>query len=277
MNADVKSAARVLDVLELFATADDPLGVTQVARSLEIPKSSAQGLLVTLARRGYLTRLDVGYVLPPELRNGGWVGGARARLLALARPVLERMSRQSGESAFLGVLAGNQIRYLAKSLSSHEVRYDASLSQARPVYCTSIGIVMLAHQGEKDARNLLARTVLRAVTPHTVTDRDAIHAMLDRARRQGYAELQDANVMGASGVSAPVFGPGGEVIAGISIGAPTTRYKQMRRQLIGIVVEEVAALSKRMSGHAAERQPGKGPAAKGANRAAGFGTNPTQE
>jgi len=72
--------------------------------------------------------------------------------------------------------------------------------------------------------------------------------MLERARRNGYAEIRDANVLGASGVAAPVFGPRGEVLAGLGIGAPTSRYRKIRKRLTGIVVEEAAALSRRMAG-----------------------------
>ena len=89
MNDEVKSAARVLDVLELFAASVGALGVSDVARKLGIPKSSTQGLLTTLASRGYLGRQDSAYFLPAERRDGGWVGGLRARLLGLAEPILQ--------------------------------------------------------------------------------------------------------------------------------------------------------------------------------------------
>ena len=252
---DVKSAGRVLDLLELFATSFEPLGVTSVSRSLGIPKSSAQGLLVTLAGRGYLVREGAGYVLPARLRQGGWVGGVRARLLEVAKPVLERMAQQSGESAFIGVLSGNEVKYLAKALSSHEVRYDASLSRTRPVHSTSTGLAILAHSPPDFTDRILGKAKLRAVTPHTITDRATIVAMLDRARRCGYAEVQDANVIGASGVAAPVFGGRGEVLAGLSIGVPTSRYKKIAKRLTEIVVDEAATLSKRMTSFERESAP----------------------
>jgi IclR family pca regulon transcriptional regulator len=244
LNGQVKSAARVLEVLELFAASPDAFGVSDVARKLGIPKSSAQGLLTTLAGRGYLVREDAAYFLPQELRNGGWVGGLRARLLALAEPMLQRIARESGESAFIGALIGNEIQYLAKAISPHEVRYDASLSQRRPVYCTSIGLVILAHIDPAIASGILKRVKLTKITPNTVTDRDTLERILERARQAGYCEVNNANIMGASGVAAPVFGPNGEVIAALSIGAPASRYAKARKQLAKIVVEKAAALSR---------------------------------
>jgi IclR family acetate operon transcriptional repressor len=247
VNDQVKSAARVLDVLELFSTSEGTLGVTEVARKLAIPKSSAQGLLTTLASRGYLARHESTYFLPPELREGGWIGGFRARLIAFAQPVLENIAEESGESAFLGALSGTEIQYLAKVVSRNEVRYDASLSQLRPVYCTSIGLAILAHMDEPVAVGILQRTKLVKVTPNTITDRQAINRILDRAREVGFAEVKDANILGASGVAAPIFGPRGDVVAALSIGAPTSRYAQARKTLAEIVITNAAAISGRFS------------------------------
>jgi IclR family transcriptional regulator, pca regulon regulatory protein len=232
MNASVKSAVRVLDLLEFFSIASEPIGVSEVAKRLELPKSSAQALLLTLTSRGYLSRGEAGYVLPAELKVG-WVGGIRTRLLGIARPVMQQMAERSGESAFIGMMtSGGRVQFLAKAVSPKEVRYDASLDHLRPAHSTSIGLVMLAHMPDKEAERWLRPSLLVAVTPHTVTDPQKIRQILRAGRKAGYVEVRDANVEGASGVSAPIFGPGGGVIAGLNLGAPSSRYTQHREVLI---------------------------------------------
>lgn len=220
-----------------------PLSVTDVARKLGIPKSSTQGSLTTLAGRGYLAREGTAYLLPPELRHGGYVGGIRARLVSRAEPILQRIAKQSKESAFLGVLVGHDIQYLAKALSPQEVRYDASLSTVRPVYCTSIGVAILAHLHPAVSARILDRVKLVKITPNTITSREAIDRTLQRARRSGFAEVRDSNVLGASGIAAPVFGAQGQVLGALSIGAPTARYERVRKRMAEIVVTEAKALS----------------------------------
>lgn len=255
MNEAVKSATRVLDLLELFATVTEPLGVTDVGKRLEIPKSSAQALLLTLAARGYLTRLGEGYSLPAELR-GGWVGGSCSRLLALAPPVMKRMAEESGESAFVGVMTGSgKVRYVAKELSPKEVRYDASLAHLRPAYCTSIGLVILAHSSEGQVARWLKPDLLVQVTPRTETNPDKIQQLLRKARSEGYVEVRDANVEGASGVSAPIFGSHGEVVAGLNLGAPTSRYEKARKDLIRIVCREAAGITAGLRSHVSPTSP----------------------
>ncbi len=244
MNDSVKSASRVLDLLELFAVVSDPLGVSEVAKRLELPKSSAQALLLTLAGRGYLARSEAGYELPAELKVG-WVGGIRTRLLGVAKVRMQRMVRESGESAFIGMMTSRgRVQFLAKAVSPREVRYDAALDHLRPAHSTSIGLVILAHMPENEAERWLKPSLLVAVTPHSVTDPQKIRQTLRATRKAGYVEVRDANVEGASGVSAPVFGPSGEVLAGLNLAAPSSRYAQCREALIRIVRKEAAAITK---------------------------------
>jgi len=243
MNASVKSAARVLDLLELFAVALEPLGVSEIAKRLDLPKSSAQALLLTLAGRGYLVRNEDGYALPAELKVG-WVGGIRTRLLGIARPVMDEMAQTSGESVFIGMLTRDgRVQFLAKAVSPQEVRYDASLEHFRPAHCTSIGLVMLAHMPDDEAERWLKPALLIPVTPHTVTDPRMIRQILRTGRKAGYVEVRDANVEGASGVSAPIFGPDGDVIAGLNLGAPSSRYAQRREELIRIACARAAHIT----------------------------------
>jgi IclR family pca regulon transcriptional regulator len=243
----VKSAARVLDVLELFSVVDGSLGVSDVARRLSIPKSSAQGLLTTLASRRYLERAGSAYLLPDALRSGRWIGGPRAHLVRTAHPLMDQMAVESGESAFLGVMTeGLEVQYVAKAISSNEVRYDASLEHLRPGYSTSIGLVILSHMGEDAVEDYLARVRLRRLTERTTTDRAVIRDLILRARRMGYMEMRDTNIAGVSGVSAPVFGHDGQIVAGLNLGAPTWRFNKVRSNLIRIVTQRADELSTRL-------------------------------
>lgn len=243
MNDSVKSATRVLDILELFSVESEPLGVSDVAKKMSIPKSSAQALLMTLAGRGYLVRDETGYLLPAEMR-GGWVGGIRSWVLGVANPVLGSMAQESKESAFIGMLTGSgAVQYLAKAVSPQEVRYDASLPPLRPIHCTSMGLIFLAYASERNLDRWLQPARLTAVTPTTEVNPDTIRSWLPMIRKNGYAEIRDANVEGASGVSAPVYGPSENLVAALNIGAPTSRYNANRDRLVKIVTREAQNIS----------------------------------
>ena len=247
MNDLVKSAVRVLEMLELFAVVEESLGVSDVARRMEIPKSSAQALLMTLTAQGYLSKDSLGYFLPTQLR-GGWVGGIRNRLISIASPILQAMADDSQESAFIGVLTtGAKIQYLAKAISQNEVRYDASLEHLRPIHCTSMGLVIMAYSSDRDVAQWLKPSHIKAITSHTETNVEKIYTAIRRARKDGYAEIKNGNIEGASGVSAPVFGPSGQIIAALNLGAPTWRYEQYREKLIQIVCRQAKVVTASLS------------------------------
>lgn len=240
----VKSAARVLDVLELVAPLGAGIGVNEIARRLHIPKSSASSLVATLAGRGYLSPGPDGYSLAERYRTGGWVGGATAQLARTAQPVMHRLAAATGESAYLGVATDAlDIRYIAKAVSDNPLRYDADLVRLRPAHSTTIGYVLLAHLDEAARRRYLARTRLAAVTTRTVVDRGAIERALARTLRQGYAILSDGHVIGASGAAAPVFA-NGRVVAGLALIAPTARFAPERRKIIAAVVAAAVEISR---------------------------------
>lgn len=231
MNSLVKSASRVLDMLDLFATAHEPLGVSDAARQLDIPKSSAHGLLGTLEARGYVVREGNVYRLAPELRFGnGLVEGPLARLIHVAEPVMRAIADASGESAFLAVMTPDcrNIKYVTKAVSSNEIRYDASLTNLRPAYATSSGLVIMAHRPPQEIEAFLERTSFEPITPRTITDAAEMKRILAKAGRDGAAESSDANVPGASGVSAPVLARDGFAMAAVALIAPTWRYKDAR-------------------------------------------------
>lgn len=247
VNVSVKSAARVLDLLELFAVSHAPMGVSEVSRLLSIPKSSAQSLLATLVSRAYLVRSGAAYELPHDRKRGRWVGGALPRLVKVAEPTMQRLAEASGESAFLNVLLPNgELKYVAKAVSSNVVRYDAPLTSTRPAYCTSSGLLLLAHLDPAELDDYFARVKLERQTPETATDRRALLALLQRARRQGYAELRDAHVQGATGVAAPVFDCGDRPVAALSLAAPTVRFAKRRATLRHHVVAAAGDLSRQL-------------------------------
>jgi DNA-binding IclR family transcriptional regulator len=249
MNDSVKSAVRVLEMLELFSVADKPIGVSEIARRLTLPKSSTQALLKTLLARGYLVSSEIGYQLSPLVGSGGWIGGTVARLGQLAEPLMQRAAERSGETVFLGVLtSGWRVQYVRKVVSRNEVRYDADLDYLRPAHCTSLGLAIVAHRPAADIEQFLSRGAFERVTSKTITDPAALRRALQKALRDGYAEVHDTWTSGASGVSAPVFDSDGQAVAGLNLAAPSWRYSKVRTMLIKNAVSSARELTQALAG-----------------------------
>src|SRR3546814_2057365 len=119
----VKSAARVLDLLELLAAAPRPLRLAEVAPRLDIPKTSAFALLSTLVAKGYAEEQGGGYRLAGRLRDRGWVGGDVAHMVRVSRAVMAELTQTTGESVFLGVLTPRSEEHTSELQSLMRISY----------------------------------------------------------------------------------------------------------------------------------------------------------
>ena len=249
-DSSVKSAARVLDLLELLSVTDEALGVSDVSRRLGIPKSSAAMLLATLEKRGYVVGdRNRQFSLPPAFTGeGSYVGGIYAVLRRLARPAMHALVEATGESSFLGILTpGLQLQYIDKALSTNEVRYDTDISIPRALHCTSVGMVLLAYLPEPEIERFMRHADLEKRTTETISEGTALRAELAQIRDRGYACARDTNAVGVAGFAAPVFGWDGTIVAGLNISAPTLRFDQKRDQMRSALLEQAGAVNQAFS------------------------------
>lgn len=245
---EVKSAGRILDVLELLAGLPQGIRVNQLARTLAIPKSSASALLGTLAVRGYVETRGDGYRLATGYRGGGWVGGITGTLVRAAYPIMEKLVADTGESAFLGVATPSfEVRYVAKAVSANPLRYDVELESLRPAHSTSIGQVLLASLPPAALDDYFrGHDLARAGGRPAVSER-TVRRALSVAREQGYVTIADSHVVGTSGAAAPVIA-GGETVAGLAIIAPTARFDSARSRIVPRVVAAARELGRAIGG-----------------------------
>jgi IclR family pca regulon transcriptional regulator len=239
MNDTVKSAGRVLDILELYASSERPLALRDVAAILGLPKSSTHMLLGTLERRGYLIRAGKdGYALPTSPDGaGGWVGGMAGQVFRAAQPVLERLLQQIRETVVLGMPApGFDIRIVSHRVSPQAIRYDISDVPVIPGYCTAMGHMILCHQPEDEVRAYLARTELAALTPRTVTDPETIMARLRQCRVRGYSLNLGERFEGASGAAVAIRDTEGRPRAAINIVTVTPRFRRLQSEIIAALM-----------------------------------------
>lgn len=248
---EVKSAGRILDVLELLAGLPQGIRLNQLARTLAIPKSSASGLLGTLVVRGYVESTGDGYRLANGYRGGGWVGGITGTLVRASHPIMERLAADTGESAFLGVSTPSfEVRYVAKSVSANPLRYDVELESLRPAHSTSIGQVLLASLAPEALDDYVAHHDLQRAAGRPAISERSLRRALAQAREDGYATIADSHVAGTSGAAAPVTA-GDRTVAALAIIAPTARFDAARNRIVPRVVAAARELGRAIGGGAA--------------------------
>jgi DNA-binding IclR family transcriptional regulator len=246
----IKSAVRVLEMLEMLSTHPGRFGVSDLARRLVIPKSSTHMLLETLQSRGYVVR-DANHMfgLHASLADGRWVGGPRAVLARVAGPAAERVARATGESCFVGMRRDDEcVEYVVKAIGAHDLRSDAPLATARPLHATATGLALLAFGAPEGVERLLSGARLERFTRYTLCDGRAIKRELAAIRKRGYSLNRHMYAIGESGIAVPIVEDGGAAIAAIGSSFPDSRYPQCVERTLAELRREARRLSREIGG-----------------------------
>ncbi len=249
MNSQVKSAARVLDLLELLSSRTEPMRLNELVATMGIPKSSAYGLISTLVARGYVTKDSADrYTLIESFRQGfGWVGGFEGLLTSVSLPIIEKIRDHLNETVFVCVRTEQQnARLVTKAVSRQPIRYDATEQSSLPGYGTVMGRVLLAWQPAEKIDAYFACTELKPFNDKTPTTEAEIRAALEKIRADGYGTIVDQYATGGAGIAAPIHNAAGEVVAVIDIATVTSRFEQRHDEMLAAVLEGAEKISQRL-------------------------------
>ncbi|MGH3656929.1 MAG: IclR family transcriptional regulator [Micromonosporaceae bacterium] len=231
MTVDANSRSgllRALSVVALFADrAPGTLGVSAVARDLELPKAVAHRMLKELVSAGMLAFDDVTkqYRLGPSALTVGLAALRSLDVPTVARPHLERLVRQTGETATLSMRQGFSRVYLDQVISSHEVHMRVSLGTRHPLHAGASSKAILAVLPSEDVGGYLDGHQLETLTPGTITDVSQLREDLRRIRRRGYAVSLGERHTGAGSVAAAIRDANGDVWGSISLCGPRDRFE----------------------------------------------------
>jgi DNA-binding IclR family transcriptional regulator len=241
----VRSVDRAIDVLVLVSRSSEPVALPQITRELDLPRTTAFSLVRTLTKRQMLRFVEGrGYRLGPLVGTLAQSTGESKTLIGLVHPVLERISRETAETAFLAVPSGDRIVFLDKVESPHTIRYSAQIGTQRELYCTAHGKLVLACMTEEEFSAYLARTTMQAHSASTIVDPAELRKEIGRIRKRGYSVSNGEYSAEAFGLSAPVFrGLGGPLIGMISAVGPLPRMKPRRQEVAQLLLSIAASLS----------------------------------
>jgi IclR family transcriptional regulator, acetate operon repressor len=182
----VQSIERAFDLLEMLADAGGALGLSELSTTSGLPLPTVHRLMRTLVNRGYVRQeASRRYTLGSRLIR---LGEISSRTLGTwLRPVLAQLVRETGETANLAMLDGDEVVYIAQVPSPHSMRMFTEPGRRVRPHCTAVGKALLAQLPPEQARGLLKRDDMQAYTPTTITDPDLLLAHLEVIRKQGYA------------------------------------------------------------------------------------------
>ncbi len=240
----VRNAARLL---KEFSRTDRELGVSELARRLDLATSTVHRLLATLTAERLLERAPGGYRLGLAVFDLGASVSSHLDLHEAAMPVMATLRHTTGETVQLAVLDGLESVYIDRLESPHTVRIFARVGTRLPAPTTSTGKVLLAALPPDELDSRLRAWVPRRATPFTIVDERTLRARLREVTERGWAENREESRVGVMSVGAPVHGADGTVLAALSVAAPTDRAgPAQHRRMRAAVIEAAAVVSRRL-------------------------------
>jgi DNA-binding IclR family transcriptional regulator len=204
-----------LDILELLASVSEALTHSEIASRLDRTVTEVFRMLVCLEERGYISRAgkDERYQLTLKLFEIVHQHHPLQRLLARARPLVQRVASETGQSCHLAMLNHAEVVLVAQSDAPGNMGFSVRLGANIDLLNTASGHVILAFQSEEVRARALGAWRLRSKKPIPA----GLARHLNQIRRRGYEELASYQVHGVVNISYPVLNQHGEAIAAMTV------------------------------------------------------------
>jgi DNA-binding IclR family transcriptional regulator len=238
----ITSVKKALEILKLFHTVSPELTLSEITDHMGLNKSSVYKLVTTMVEAGFLEKDPV----TNHYRLGLFVLELSSKVVGsddvreLARPVLEQLSRKTGEIIHLSTLEGADIIYLEKVGQAQPLTVATKIGERAPAYCSAMGKALLSGLSRAELEKTLGPGPFKGYTPNTITELAVLEEELDRVRRQGYAIDDEEAFPGIKCVAAPVRDGEGGIIAAISATVPKQRMAPERTEELCKMITEAA-------------------------------------
>ncbi len=220
----VQALDRAFAVLDLLGESEAPLGLAQVASSLQLHKSTAHRFLMVLERHRMVERTSSGkFRLGLRLFDFGNRAIEQYDLRERAQPHLRRLVAETEETAHLCILEGAHVIYIDKIEPARSVRMITRIGASNPVHCTSVGKAILAFLPEDRVADIIRRTRFERFTHRTIATPEALRAEIEKTHRRGYAVDDEEFEEGLRCIAVPLLDAQRQPVAAISVSGPSFR------------------------------------------------------
>jgi IclR family pca regulon transcriptional regulator len=240
----VRSLAKGLAVIEAFGPSSPAMTLSEVARRTEMSPGSAQRVLRTLERLGYVAAEQGRFMLQPRALQLGYAYLSSLPMTAIAQPLLSALTGTTEETCSLALIDGADVVYVARA-PTRRLRQDyMSVGTRMPCYATSVGKVLLGALPPARLEAVLDGLAMEAFTPNTLVSPAALRAAVAEARARGYALNDQEIIMGLRSIAVPVAVEG-QVVAALGLSAEVARVgvAEMVERCLPLLREAAASLA----------------------------------
>jgi DNA-binding IclR family transcriptional regulator len=221
----VQALARGLTILAVFDVEHPEWGLNDICQRTGVSKTTAYRMLRTLEWKGFVVfdPESERYHLGPAMIPGAYLILSYVSFVRSTHPFLEDLAKTTGETVELTVESAQGAVVVDQVATSHPFKPNLPIGRILGNMANSAVRMWVALRPEKDRARLLREPLLK-FTSHTTTDPNELATMLETAAAEGVAYDLEEQDLGVCAVSAPVFGPGGDVLAILTIVVPSDRF-----------------------------------------------------
>ncbi|MFE3280277.1 IclR family transcriptional regulator [Nocardia sp. NPDC059239] len=249
------TVATALHVLRLLADHQCGMGITEIARSLDISKSKAHLMIATLLSEGFVERTANGrYQLGAAAFEVGSAVSDAARLGGELLEPMRALADLCGEAVSLAVPRHREAIMVQRFETKRVLRDEIGIGTRMPLTSCASGKFLLAHMSAKQVESRYPDETLPRVTANSVRSRSDLMRMFPEIRQAGYAVNDEEYMEGVRGIATGVSDGTGHYIAALSIAGPANRFHGERwiEPLIDAAHEMTEPLSNRLRAQIAE-------------------------
>ena len=244
----IQSVVRGTDILKLFLKGKKILGITDISKELNLPKTTIQGIVLTLFEKDFLEKdpLTGKYRLGSMLFQLGMKYATSMDLVSIARVWMERLCFKFNESVNIGMfVGGNVVIVLRIEPESKFVSYP-TVGSTIPLHSTCIGKILLAYARPTIRDKFLQECSFEKLTSNTINNIDKLSKVIEEAKLTGISFDNEESIIGLSGIGSVVFNHTGRAIAGFVVTGTTDNINSKKNDIINDIKYTSAEVSRQL-------------------------------
>lgn len=219
-----KTVVNVFKILDAINSSRESIGVSELTRQTDLPKTTVFRLLTTLEHLGTVhSNSAQQYILGPKLLEYSNGASNQSSLVQLAKPYMKDYVSQYHENINIGILYDNQVLYLDSEEGDH-FSLQVNLLPVAPLYCSSMGKLFLSKFTDDELTSYLKNTELKKRTINTINDPSNLIAELKEIQKKKISYDNEEYEYGLTCIATPII-KSGKIIACASVSGPTSRLK----------------------------------------------------
>jgi len=237
----VQVIARAAKVLHALEGKPQGLSLGQIARQLDLPRSTVQRIVAALDAENFVIAASptARVRLGPALARLG--RGVRFEFADIARPYIEKLAQDTEEAVDLGVLDGTKAVFIDHIEGIQRLQAVSAIGVSFPLHCTATGKAILAAMDDETLARMRRSLTLDVYTPNSIRQWKTLEAELNTVRHAGIAFDRDEHTLGISAIAAAIFGPNGEIGA-VSVPIPSVRFREQEKKIVQMLKDCQASI-----------------------------------